>query len=68
MLVPFNAEKDLEIKGPSIPRSAVGRQVSGTSETAHIFRSSTFDQLLLAVYGQWSSFVGLALLCHQPTL
>ena len=50
--VPFNMEKDLEIKGPSIPRSAYGRQVSGTSETADIFRSSTFDQVLLAVYGK----------------
>lgn len=61
-------EKDLEIKGPSIPRSAYGRQVSGTSETADIFRSSTFDQVLLAVYGKLSSFVGLARLCHPPSL
>ena len=61
-------EKNLEIKGPSIPRSAKSRQVSGTSETADIFRSSTFDQVLLAVYGKLSSFVGLARLCHPPSV
>ena len=60
--------KTLKLRGlPSQGRPKVDR-VSGTSETADIFRSSTFDQVLLAVYGKLSSFVGLARLCHPPSL